>query len=80
MQLFDNEKSKILKEFEKIDKYFNNFKIEFTTAVNSLIQEYYPNFNPDEKFYEFLDGYSKQIISIADSVIDRTTITPNIDW
>ncbi len=73
MKIFD-EKDKIrriLEEFRRIDEFYDAFKVEFETAVISLMKKNNGDFKRDANFDELLNVHVKTILGTTQTVLDK---------
>jgi len=73
MDSFDDEGNMkfILAEIQKIDTFYNVFKIEFAQSIYPIIRKFYPEFVQNDETDNLMMAYSVAILNSTESVIDK---------
>lgn len=77
--MYDDEQFKMKRlfdEFQKMDEFFDAFKLEFDQAVMEIIKKTYPDYVRTDVFNEMLSQYAHASISVAYAIVDKDRYYP----
>lgn len=79
MRLFDDEEriNRIFEEFQKVDEFYDEFKLEFNANILSLIRIDYPDFEEDELYKRLIEQYALTVLSVTQTVLDKDQTYPD---